>query len=158
MSDANPITSALVDQLEAAYTNPLVRDLLEREAYGVINVIDLLIDYAGDSDHADELEHYLRWECLNRQADERITELHQLRVDALTEANVVAGNAAIEASDFRSSAHPDSTDDYLAVLEEKAHRTDAKWSVATLELERAVEDHANLEEVLEASTDAKAHR
>ena len=154
----NPITSALVDQLEAAYTNPAVRDVLEREAYGVINVIDLLIDYAGDSDHADELEHFLRWELLNRQADERVTELHNYRLEALREANVVAGNAAIEASDFRGSAHSDSGDDYLAVLEEKAARTEAKWSVATLELERAIEDHANLEEVLEASTDAKAHR
>jgi hypothetical protein len=158
MSDTNPITSALVDQLEAAYTNPLVRDLLEREAYGVINVIDLLIDYAGDSDHADELEHYLRWECLNRQADERIIELHATRVEALLEVNVRAGNAAIFASDIQSSAHPDSSRDYLDALKERAERADGKWNVARLAHERAVEDHANLEEVLEASTDAKAHR
>lgn len=155
---SNPITSALVDQLEAAYTNVAVRDVLEREAYGVINVIDLLIDYAGDSDHADELEQYLRWECLNRTADERIIELHQLRVDGLTEANVHAGNAAIFASDIESSAHPDSSRDYLDALKERADRANAKWNAATLELERAIQDHANLEEVLEASTDAKAHR
>ena len=49
----NPITSALVDQLEAAYTNVAVRDELEREAPGAIIALDLLIDYAGDSAHAD---------------------------------------------------------------------------------------------------------
>lgn len=152
MSDANPITSALVDQLEAAYTNPVVRDVLEREAHGVILVIDLLIDYAGDSDHADELEHYLRWECLNRQADERIIELHATRVDALEEVYVRAGNASIEAQE-RHEAHY--TDHAKQVANAAASE---KWRAAGLAHERAVEDHANLEEVLEASTDAKAHR
>ncbi len=152
----NPITSALVDQLEAAYTNPAVRDVLEREAYGVINVLDLLIDYAGDSDHAEELEHFLRWDLLNRHADERVVELHQNRVDSLTEANVHAGNAAIFAEDIEGSAHPDSSRDYLDALKERATTAGRKWSAATLELERAIEDHANLDEVLEASTEAKA--
>lgn len=155
---STPITSALVDQLEAAYTNPLVRDVLEREAYGVINVIDLLIDYAGDSDHSDELEQYLRWELLNRTADERVVELHATRVATLLEVNVRAGNASIEASDLRSSAHPDSTDEHIAALEEEAARALDKWHTARRAHERGLEDHANLEEVLEASIDAKAHR
>lgn len=149
---SNPITSALVDQLEAAYTNVAVRDVLEREAYGVINVLDLLIDYAGDSDHADELEQYLRWECLNRHADERVIELHANRVADLLEVNVRAGNAFIE----HDTAGP--TERELEAFTVREANLGDKWRAARLAHERAVEDHANLEEVLEASADAKAHR
>ncbi len=148
----NPITSALVDQLEAAYTNPVVRDELEREAPGAILALDLLIDYAGDSDHADELEEYLRWEQLNRHADERIIELHATRVAALLEANVRAGNASVEAME-RHEAEPE-----VWVEAERHKRALDKYHTARREYERAVEDHADLEEVLEASVDAKAGR
>lgn len=149
---SNPITSALVDQLEAAYTNVDIRDVLEREAPGVIIAIDLLIDYAGDSDHADELEHYFRFDQLNRHADERIIELHANRVAALLEVNVRAGNASIEAMERHES-------DYTDAIKQAAHeRALDKWNVARREHERAMEDHANLEEVLEASADAKANR
>jgi len=146
---ANPITSALVDELEAAYTNPVVRDVLEREAYGVINVIDLLIDFATE-DHADELEHFLRWERLNRLGDERVTELHQLRVDSLLEANVHAGNDFIAHDDLTP------TDTGLEAFTTEEARLGDKWRVARLAHERAVEDHANLVEVLEATLEAKA--
>jgi hypothetical protein len=152
MSESNPITSALVDQLEAAYTNVAVRDVLEREAYGAILAIDLLIDYAGDSDHAPELEHYLRWEQLNRHADERIIELHATRVDALLEAYVRAGNASIEAQERHKAEYTN-----LANQTANAAALD-KWNIARLEHERAVEDHGFLEEILAASADAKAHR
>ena len=145
-----PITSALVDQLEAAYTNPAVRDVLEREAHGAINVIDLLIDFATEEEHADELEHFLRWERLNRHADERVTELHSYRVAVALDANVVAGNAFI--------AHDDAgpREDALEAFTAKESYLGDKWRTARLAHERAAEDHANLEEVLEASTEAKA--
>ncbi len=147
-----PITSALVDQLEAAYTNPIVRDALEREVYGAINALDLLIDYAGDSDHADELEQYLRWEQLNRHADERVVELHAHRVAGLLEANVRAGNASIDAME----SHEDKPDDVARIDRHK--RALDKVHTARREYERALEDHADLEEVLAASVDAKAGR
>jgi hypothetical protein len=146
----NPLTTALIDILEAVYVDHKVRDGLYEVPGGEL-VLDLLIDYIGDSDGgADNLEHYLRWVLLNRGADERVVTLHQHRVDALLEVNVRARNHAIdtmEAAEARVARG-----ELVGTADDPtyAHALD-EWHTARRDHEQALEDQANLTEVLEAS-------